>query len=155
MEPIHGVDVKNIAAKIQDLVENDESGVLVLVITSLGSAPGKVGSKMLVMPDGNIHGTIGGGVVEARVMADALDALEDGHGPRTKDYDLDELGILKVDCLALGMLTAVRKCFELIERHHGRRLGLADIPEGDRATYAMIRRADTMPNPETEDADED
>jgi len=58
--------------------------------------------------------------------------------------DLDELGILKVDCLALGMLTAVRKCFELIERHHGRRLGLADIPEGDRATYAMIRRADTM-----------
>ena len=34
--------------------------------------------------------------------------------------DLDELGILKVDCLALGMLTAIRKSFELIERHHGR-----------------------------------
>ena len=33
--------------------------------------------------------------------------------------DLDDLGILKVDCLALGMLTAIRKCFELIERHFG------------------------------------
>ncbi len=58
--------------------------------------------------------------------------------------DLDELGMLKVDCLALGMLTAVRKCFGLVEHHHGRRLGLADIPAGDPAVYAMIRRADTM-----------
>ena len=62
--------------------------------------------------------------------------------------DLDELGILKVDCLALGMLTAIRKCFELVElhdgRHEGKRLSLAAIPEGDPDVYAMIRRADTM-----------
>jgi error-prone DNA polymerase len=58
--------------------------------------------------------------------------------------DLDELGILKVDCLALGMLTAVRRCFELVRRRHGRRLTLANIPEGDEDVYAMIRRADTM-----------
>jgi error-prone DNA polymerase len=58
--------------------------------------------------------------------------------------DLDELGILKVDCLALGMLTAIHKCFGLIEKHHGRKLGLADVPAGDRKVYAMIRRADTM-----------
>jgi len=58
--------------------------------------------------------------------------------------DLDELGILKVDCLALGMLTAIRKCFELVERHYGRRLTLADVPEGDRRVYDMICRADTM-----------
>ena len=58
--------------------------------------------------------------------------------------DLDELGILKVDCLALGMLTAIRRCFQLVRRHHRRRLTLADIPEGDEAVYAMIRRADTM-----------
>ena len=44
--------------------------------------------------------------------------------------DLDELGILKVDCLALGMLTAIRKCFDLIERHYGRRLTLASVPAG-------------------------
>jgi error-prone DNA polymerase len=58
--------------------------------------------------------------------------------------DLDELGILKVDCLALGMLTAVRRCFELVRRRHGRKLTLANIPEGDEDVYAMIRRADTM-----------
>jgi error-prone DNA polymerase len=58
--------------------------------------------------------------------------------------DLDELGILKVDCLALGMLTAIRKCFQFIERHHGRRLSLATVPPGDRDVYRMISRADTM-----------
>ena len=57
--------------------------------------------------------------------------------------DLDELGILKIDCLALGMLTAIRKCFDLVERHEGRRLTLASIPEGDAAVYDMICRADT------------
>jgi error-prone DNA polymerase len=58
--------------------------------------------------------------------------------------DLGELGILKVDCLALGMLTAIRRCFQLVRRHHRRRLTLANIPEGDKGVYAMIRRADTM-----------
>jgi len=58
--------------------------------------------------------------------------------------DLDELGILKVDCLALGMLTAIRKCFQLVERHYGRSLTLANIPQEDPAVYDMICRADTM-----------
>jgi len=58
--------------------------------------------------------------------------------------DLDELGILKVDCLALGMLTAIRKCFALVKQHHDRELTLANIPEGDEGVYEMIRRADTM-----------
>ena len=58
--------------------------------------------------------------------------------------DLDELGILKVDCLALGMLTAIRKCFDLVKRHYGPELTLANIPEGDAGVYEMIRRADTM-----------
>jgi error-prone DNA polymerase len=58
--------------------------------------------------------------------------------------DLDELGILKVDCLALGMLTAIRRGFGLIRRHHERSLTLANIPAGDEPVYAMIRRADTM-----------
>ena len=58
--------------------------------------------------------------------------------------DLDELGILKVDCLALGMLTAIHKCFDLVERHNGRTLTLADVPEGDEQVYDMICAADTM-----------
>ena len=58
--------------------------------------------------------------------------------------DLEYLGLLKVDCLALGMLTCLRKCFDLLHRHGGPKLGLADVPEDDPATYAMIQRADTI-----------
>ncbi|MCA9249160.1 MAG: error-prone DNA polymerase, partial [Planctomycetales bacterium] len=58
--------------------------------------------------------------------------------------DLDELGILKVDCLALGMLTAIAKCFALIKRHTGRELTLANLPAEDPLVYEMISRADTM-----------
>jgi error-prone DNA polymerase len=58
--------------------------------------------------------------------------------------DLDELGILKVDCLCLGMLTAIRKCFELIEKHYGQKLTLAAVPQEDKKVYEMICKADTI-----------
>jgi error-prone DNA polymerase len=58
--------------------------------------------------------------------------------------DLDALGILKVDCLALGMLTALHKCFDLAAVHHGVNLSLASIPAEDPQVYEMIRRADTV-----------
>lgn len=58
--------------------------------------------------------------------------------------DLEYLGLLKVDCLALGMLSCLRKCFALVEAHRGIRHGLASIPEGDPSTYAMIQAADTV-----------
>ncbi len=58
--------------------------------------------------------------------------------------DLESLGLLKVDCLCLGMLTAIRKCFELIERHTGRSLSLATIPPEDFRVYDMICEADTV-----------
>ncbi len=93
MQAMDGEGLKSLAAEIQKLIEDEESGVLVLVTASTGSAPGKVGAKMLVYPDGEIHGTIGGGVVEARATADALNALEDGRGPRSARYNLDELGM--------------------------------------------------------------
>ncbi|MGE8168543.1 error-prone DNA polymerase [Pseudomonas putida] len=58
--------------------------------------------------------------------------------------DLDMVGLLKVDVLALGMLSALRRCFELVQRHRGRSLTLASIPAECPATYAMIGRAETM-----------
>ncbi|MEZ6116011.1 MAG: error-prone DNA polymerase [Pirellulaceae bacterium] len=58
--------------------------------------------------------------------------------------DLDDLGILKVDCLSLGMLTAIRKCFDMVKQHYGQTCSLASIPEGDKAVYDMICDADTM-----------
>lgn len=58
--------------------------------------------------------------------------------------DLDALGILKVDCLALGMLTAIRKAFEFVAAHKGGKLTLATVPPEDPAVYDMIGRADTI-----------
>ncbi|NHC12092.1 error-prone DNA polymerase [Stutzerimonas degradans] len=58
--------------------------------------------------------------------------------------DLDLVGLLKVDVLALGMLSALRRCFALIERYRGTRWTLATLPQEDPATYAMISRADTI-----------
>jgi error-prone DNA polymerase len=58
--------------------------------------------------------------------------------------DLDALGLLKVDVLALGMLTALSKGFELLDQHYGQRLTLATIPPEEPQVYAMIQRADTI-----------
>ncbi len=58
--------------------------------------------------------------------------------------DLETLRLLKVDCLCLGMLSAIRRSFELIAAAGGERLTMAAIPPDDGDTYAMIQRADTV-----------
>ena len=59
--------------------------------------------------------------------------------------DLQTLGLLKVDCLALGMLSAIRRAFDLINGWRGAEppLGMQQVPAGDAAVYAMIQRAET------------
>jgi error-prone DNA polymerase len=58
--------------------------------------------------------------------------------------DLDALGILKIDILALGMLTCIRRAFALIERHYGRAYDLASIPPERPEVYEMLSRADSL-----------
>jgi error-prone DNA polymerase len=58
--------------------------------------------------------------------------------------DLDILGLLKVDVLALGMLTCVRKTLDLLRAHRGRDLTPATIPAEDKRTYGMIQRGDVI-----------
>ena len=58
--------------------------------------------------------------------------------------DLDALGILKVDVLALGMLTCLRKALELMRRHLGQDYALASLPQDDAQTYDMLGRADSL-----------
>ena len=58
--------------------------------------------------------------------------------------DLEELGLLKVDCLCLGMLTAIRKCFAMVKQHWGCEYSLATIPQEDPTVYDMICEADTV-----------
>ncbi len=58
--------------------------------------------------------------------------------------DIDTLGILKVDILALGMLSCIRKAFDLIDMHHRDRFTLATLPPEDAETYRMLSRADSL-----------
>jgi error-prone DNA polymerase len=58
--------------------------------------------------------------------------------------DLEELGLLKVDCLCLGMLSAIRRCFDLVQQHWGRNCTLANLPQEDPLVYDMICDADTV-----------
>ncbi|HRI99892.1 MAG TPA: error-prone DNA polymerase [Hyphomonas sp.] len=58
--------------------------------------------------------------------------------------DIDALGIMKVDVLALGMLTCIRKAFDLLDSHKGLRFDLASIPQDDTATYNMLCKADSL-----------
>ncbi|RIV88975.1 error-prone DNA polymerase [Aurantiacibacter zhengii] len=58
--------------------------------------------------------------------------------------DIEALGILKVDVLALGMLTCIKKCLDLLETHHDRPLTLASVPREDPETYEMLRKGDSL-----------
>lgn len=58
--------------------------------------------------------------------------------------DIDALGFLKIDVLALGMLTCIRKAFDLAKMHYGLNLTLANIPQDDAAVYEMVSHADTI-----------
>ena len=58
--------------------------------------------------------------------------------------DLESLGLLKVDVLSLGMLSAIRRSLDLLRAHHGRDLTMADIPRDDPAVYAMLQQGDSM-----------
>lgn len=58
--------------------------------------------------------------------------------------DIDALGFLKVDVLALGMLTCIRKGFDLAKAHYGLDLTLANIPQDDPKVYDMVSHADTI-----------
>ena len=71
-------------------------------------------------------------------------AMEDRTIVEWDKDDLESLGMLKIDVLALGMLTCIRKAFALLDTHYGRVETLSSLPDGDKATYDMICRADTI-----------
>ncbi len=71
-------------------------------------------------------------------------AMEDRTFIEWDKDDLDTLGILKIDVLALGMLTCVSECFALLENHYQKKFNMATIPAEDSKTYDMICAADTI-----------
>ena len=90
-----------------------------------------------------------GGFVISRGPLEELVPIENAAMPeRTviqwdKD-DLDELGLLKVDVLGLGMLSAIQKALAMVSTRRGRAFCMSDIPAEDPAVYEMICRADTI-----------
>jgi error-prone DNA polymerase len=91
---------------------------------------------------------VGGFVITRGPLAELVPVENAAMAGRTviewdKD-DIDVLGILKIDVLALGMLTCIRKAFALIERHYGKTYSLATIPSEDPAVYDMLCNADSI-----------
>ncbi len=90
-----------------------------------------------------------GGFVITKGRLDELCPIENAamEGRTVIEWDKDDinaLGILKVDVLSLGMLTCIRKCFDLIAEHGGARYSLENLPREDSATYDMLCRADAI-----------
>ena len=90
-----------------------------------------------------------GGFVIAREQIEQLVPVEmaamEGRSVVQWDKDdLDELRLIKVDVLALGMLSALRRAFEFIGDKRGRPMRMDEVPPDDKETYAMICRADTI-----------
>ncbi len=71
-------------------------------------------------------------------------AMDDRQVVEWDKDDIDALRFMKVDVLGLGMLTCMSKAFALMAEHKGDNKDLASIPQEDQATYAMIRKADTL-----------
>jgi error-prone DNA polymerase len=90
-----------------------------------------------------------GGFVLTRDRLDDLVPIEPAamDGRQVIEWDKDDieyLKFMKVDVLALGMLTCMRRAFDFLKEHKGKDYGLKTIPEGDGATYEMISKADTI-----------
>ncbi|MEX0731842.1 MAG: error-prone DNA polymerase [Aquisalimonadaceae bacterium] len=91
---------------------------------------------------------VGGFVISRGPLSELVpteNAAMDGRSVIQWDKDdLEALGLMKVDVLALGMLTAIRRALDLLQHHHGRRLAMADFPDSDPAVFGMLQRADTV-----------
>jgi error-prone DNA polymerase len=91
---------------------------------------------------------VGGFVISAGPLAELVPVENAAMEGRTviqwdKD-DLESLGLMKVDVLALGMLTAIRKALELISEEIGQTFTIQDVPQEDPDTYAMLQKGDSI-----------
>ena len=91
---------------------------------------------------------VGGFVITRGPLSDLVPianaAMEDRTTIEWDKDDLDTLGILKIDILGLGMLSCIRKAFDLLQRHYGRKIDLATVPAEDPNVYDMLCEADSI-----------
>jgi len=133
----------------------DSSGITPERLTAVGLNPANLAVRQLMALTGQLMGfprhlsQHTGGFVLTRLPLSRMVPIENASmADRTviewdKD-DLDAMGLLKVDVLALGMLTAIRKSLDFIGARKGHVFQMQDIPAEDAATYDMICAADTV-----------
>jgi error-prone DNA polymerase len=132
-------DMEDLGTRLETVGLDPENPTLVLTI--------ELAREMIGFPR-HLSQHVGGFVI-ARDELSRLVPIENAAMPeRTviqwdKD-DLDTLGLLKVDVLALGMLTAIRKTLTVLNDFHGTQWGVDDVPPEDKATYDMLCKADTV-----------
>ena len=133
----------------------DDGGEISAQLAKLGFDPQARASRLLFDLVGQIVGFprhlsqhVGGFVISQRPLSSLVPVENAAMPERTiiqwdKD-DLETLGLLKVDCLALGMLSAIRRALDLKSKFDGKPFRLQDIPADDSTTYDMICRAETV-----------
>jgi len=107
----------------------------------------KLAQQLIGLPR-HLSQHVGGFILTERPLTETVPIGNGAMDDRTfiewdKD-DIDDLGILKIDVLALGMLTCIRKAFDLIEQHHGERWALDTVPQEEKAVYDMLCRGDSI-----------
>lgn len=128
-------------SQIADLGLNSQEGVgkqLTQLVTEIMGFPRHLSQHVggFVISSGPLY----------RVVPVENASMEDRTVIQWDKDDLESLGLLKVDILALGMLTALRRSFDLIKQHHNKSLSIAEITRlpADPHVYAMIQKADTV-----------
>ena len=107
----------------------------------------KLAEQLIGMPR-HLSQHVGGFILTERPLIETVPIGNGAMPDRTfiewdKD-DIEELGILKIDVLALGMLTCIRKCFGLIEQVHGVKLNLATVPREEPLVYDQLCKGDSL-----------
>lgn len=107
----------------------------------------KLARELIGMPR-HLSQHVGGFILTERPLIETVPvgngAMEDRTFIEWDKDDIEELGILKIDVLALGMLTCIRKCFDLIADHHGERWELATVPREVPEVYDMLCKGDSL-----------
>jgi len=107
----------------------------------------RIARQLIGMPR-HLSQHVGGFILTERPLTETVPIGNGAMDDRTfiewdKD-DIDDLGILKIDVLGLGMLTCIRKAFDLVEQHHGERWDLATVPREEPAVYDMLCKGDSL-----------
>jgi len=107
----------------------------------------KLTGQMIGMPR-HLSQHVGGFILTDKLLTETVPigngAMPDRSFIEWDKDDIDDLGIFKVDVLALGMLTCIRKTLDLLDRHHGEKLTLATVPQEEPEVYDMLCEGDSV-----------